>query len=121
MGIEGFHRGGDEEHGRVPIDKLAKGGYFKKGDLPGFDTYDVGITDKGVILDTSSGGGYDEQKGPANAIVRSTDKDMKLARQSGLNVSDEAERSLDEIDDTANDAAAKWLRKNDPNLHKGLN
>jgi hypothetical protein len=121
MGMEGFQKGNNEEHGRVRIDKLAKDGHFKTGDLAGFDTYDVGITDKGIVLDTSSGGNYDELKGPANAIIKDSDKEIKRAKQSGLNVSDDIEPSLDELDSMANDAAAKWLRENDPNLRKDLN
>jgi hypothetical protein len=119
MGMEHFsQKGHDEGNGRLPIDKLAKEGHYKDADLPGFDTYDVGITDKGVVLDTSSGGVYDEKKGPSDSVIRASDQGEKLAKQSGLNIIDEL--PLDD-DETKDDAAAKWLRENDPNHRKDLN
>jgi hypothetical protein len=122
--MEGFRErdrkdgmGNDEQDERVPIDTLAQAGHFKQGDLAGFDTYDVGITDKGVVLDTSSGGRYDEQKGPSNTVISGSDTKEILAKQSGLSVTDETSLSADhDEDETGNDAAAQWLRKNDPNF-----
>ena len=102
----------------TPLDQVARRGHFKKGDLPGTDTYDDGMDERGRIrpgsTTTESGGNYMEDHGPMDLLRRGSTQDDARAAQSGLNISEHPEEALDK--DTENDAAAKWLRENDPEL-----
>lgn len=107
---------------RVELDKLAKKGYFKTGDEPGTDTYDDGMNEKGEVVmpgstSTGSGGNYMEDKGP-NDLRRRNEEDVARAKEGGLSVVEPDEIVADNDLYAGEDAAAKWLRENDPKFNK---
>lgn len=102
-----------------PIDGIARSGHFKEGDLPGIDTYDDGLNERGEVVmpgstATGSGANYMEDTGP-NDLRRRNEEDEMRAREGGLNVAEPDELTADPEDMYAGkDAAAEWLRQNDP-------
>lgn len=98
--------------GDTPIDILAGQGLMKTGDMPGTDTYDDGLDEKGRVVmpgstTTGSGGIYMEEVGPNDLRHRGEDHISAHAEQAGLSVVHDAEAGGD---DDANDPTARMLR-----------
>ena len=118
-------RQGRKQEQRGPLDELAKGGFYKKGDAPGTDTFDDGLDEKGRLkpgsTSTGSGGNYMENSGPHDLRRRGGEDLEALAEQGGLRVVDTGETSELIAGGNiyeGNDEAAKWLRSNDPKYGK---
>ena len=104
---------------QAPVErKPLTGAEFKEGNLPGTDTYDDGLNEKGELVmpgstSTRSGGIYMEDTGPNDLRHRAEDAhavDAELTIKAG--------EVIDEPFDDENDEAGKWLRENDPTLKK---
>ncbi len=93
---------------------------FRKGNLPGTDTYDDGLDETGRLVapgstSTESGGTYMEDKGPMDMTRRSGSNDEGYSViDPEITVTDSPDQAFDDEDDEA----ARWLRDNDPNFKK---
>ncbi len=110
-----------------------RGDTFETKDSPSEDSYDDGLGEDGKMrmpgsTSTESGGTYMESKGPNDLRRRENSGDGALVElDPEVSVRDEADvegpvGTLDEEtgdfmpEDDEEDAAAKWLRENDPDL-----
>lgn len=88
---------------------------YRKGNLPGTDTYDDGLDEKGRLIapgstSTESGGTYMEDKGPMDMRRRASDHGEHEVIDPEVTISDSPDQPFDDEDDEA----AKWLKANDP-------
>ncbi|HWP61171.1 MAG TPA: hypothetical protein VN495_01065 [Candidatus Paceibacterota bacterium] len=110
-----------EHNRRAELDKVATEGQLIKGDLPGTDTYDDGLNANGELVmpgstSTGSGGTYMEDRGPEDRTNRHEGESIEsVMRQKGLRVIEGNKEDMY----SGEDAAAKWLRENDPNWRGG--
>ena len=119
-GMEGSEKSKKEVGDHTPIDILAKKGLFKTADLPGIDTFDDGLDEKGRVKPGSttleSGGIYMEDTGPLDLRRRASGVGEGQVRADKLQIAEEPESPEDIY--SGNDKAAKWLRENDPKSRK---
>lgn len=93
---------------------------YRKGNLPGTDTFDDGLDENDTLIapgstSTESGGTYMEDTGPRDLKRRSADNSNELGViDPEVTITDSPDQDFDEEDD----AAARWLRENDPNYKK---
>ena len=122
MGLEGSKRMKREDDESSPIDFFAKSGFFKDRNMPGTDTYDDGLNEKGRVVQpgstsTESGGTYMEDKGPQDLVHRGRGgRNESSARQGGLRIVESDKMNVK--DEAEGDEADKWLKVREEELRK---
>ncbi len=117
--MEGFKSGDGRYSGnkeRAPL----TGNTFEKNDSPGTDSYDDGLGADGKLKMPGStvhesAPMFDESKGPND--LRHTDRSIDAVLgelDPEIRIDDELHQEVE--DETKDDAAARWLRENDPDL-----
>jgi len=97
------------------------GDELEKGNLPGTDTYDDGLNERGELVmpgstSTESGGNYMEHKGPNDMVRKGNEADTsELDTNQGVQVGQLGANDKILKSEMSGDAADKWLRENDPN------
>ena len=109
--FEGFRRQKNESEKVTPL----TGREFLAKNLPGTDTYDDGLNEKGKLVmpgstSTEAGDIYMIDKGPNDLRHRSGDHDELGVIDPEVTITDDPDQPFEEEDDEA----AKWLKANDP-------
>ena len=90
-----------------------RGDHYEKNDLPGTDSYDDGLNEKGRVVmpgstSTESGGNYMEHRGPNDLVYRAGQEADALGElDPEVRITDSPDSSIEEDENEAD----RWMRE----------